>query len=481
MPVFLSELGETFCNHGNSGSSLTVSTTTGNTWAITLNAATVTVTLAGSGLPSAESLTLYLTQDSTGGRTVSWPAVTWLSGSAPYIAPGAGALTVVELQTTDGGTTWYGTGQGPALPLAVGNGGTGTSSPGAAGQIAVSQGSALPVSWQGLLPQAAVVTSAASPYSASATTLIPVDATGGSVTVNLPAGPFAGALAAVKMIQVTGSATTTVSAAAPDVIGRVTGQTSGSGAAALTLSLQGQGTLLSYSPPGTAWPLTANGSASTSLVLSGTGFAQLPVAAGNVAFLSVAAGSALSVSTPYYVTSATLNSPTSGKVTIQLSATPGGTAISSTVLSGALVAICGQWTVLSDDLPLSQLDLRYAALAGATLTGYLAPAVAALTFVASGTTLVSAAAGNVFSLALTASTTTLGTPSGGTDGQAIRIRVAQPSSGGPYTLAGYGTGYDFGAAGQPVLSTGASKVDVLGFEYNASLSKWCFLGAALGM
>ena len=115
---------------------------------------------------------------------------------------------------------------------------------------------------------------------------------------------------------------------------------------------------------------------------------------------------------------------------------------------------------------------------GATLPAYLAPHVATLTFVGSGTTLVDASLGNAFNLTLTASTTTLGNPSNPVDGEVIRVRLGQDAT-GSRTIA-YGTAYDFGAAGAPTLSTGASKVDILGFEYVASLSKWCYLGSGLG-
>jgi hypothetical protein len=115
---------------------------------------------------------------------------------------------------------------------------------------------------------------------------------------------------------------------------------------------------------------------------------------------------------------------------------------------------------------------------GATLPDYLAPAVVTLSFVGSGTTLVNAASGNDFRLTLTASTTTLGNPSNPVDGQTIKSQITQ-GTGGSFTLA-YGSAYDFGAAGSPTLSTTAAKVDVLGFVYNAALSKWIYLGSALG-
>jgi hypothetical protein len=115
---------------------------------------------------------------------------------------------------------------------------------------------------------------------------------------------------------------------------------------------------------------------------------------------------------------------------------------------------------------------------GATLPDYLAPRAVTLTFVASGTTLVDASLGNAFNLTLTASTTTLGNPSNSVDGEVIRVRIIQ-GAGGSFTLA-YGANYDFGGAGAPTLSTTAAKVDILGFEYVASLSKWCYLGIGLG-
>jgi hypothetical protein len=115
---------------------------------------------------------------------------------------------------------------------------------------------------------------------------------------------------------------------------------------------------------------------------------------------------------------------------------------------------------------------------GASVPAYLAPHAVALSFVGSGTTLVDASLGNAFNLTLTASTTTLGAPSNAVDGEVIRFRVTQ-GSGGSFTLA-YASAYDFGTAGAPTLSTTAAKVDILGFEYVASLSKWCYLGSGLG-
>lgn len=114
--------------------------------------------------------------------------------------------------------------------------------------------------------------------------------------------------------------------------------------------------------------------------------------------------------------------------------------------------------------------------AGSSMGGYLAPAVVGLTFGSS--IAVNAALGNVFAVTLTASTGQLANPTNPIDGQLIRFRITQGTT-GSWTLT-YGTAYDFGAASAPTLSTAAGKVDVLSFEYNAALTKWCYFGSGLG-
>jgi hypothetical protein len=149
--------------------------------------------------------------------------------------------------------------------------------------------------------------------------------------------------------------------------------------------------------------------------------------------------------------------------------------------TGAVSAAPAWGTIAAGDVPtLNQNTTGTAAnlTGGATLPAYLAPKVVTLTFVGSGTTLVDASLGNAFNLTLTASTTTLGNPSNSVDGEVIRFRITQ-GSGGSFTLA-YGANYDFGTAGTPTLTTTAAKVDILGFEYVASISKWCYLGSGLG-
>lgn len=93
----------------NSGTAYTLNLANGNIFELTL---TENCTLAISSPPpsgKAGSVTLILTQDSTGNRIISWPAsVTWSDGSAPTLSTGAGTTDVITLFTIDGGTTWRG-------------------------------------------------------------------------------------------------------------------------------------------------------------------------------------------------------------------------------------------------------------------------------------------------------------------------------------------------------------------------------------
>lgn len=112
----------------------------------------------------------------------------------------------------------------------------------------------------------------------------------------------------------------------------------------------------------------------------------------------------------------------------------------------------------------------YMPLSGGSFTGGVAPSVAVLT---DGATIpVSANQGNLFRVTL-AGNHQLANPTGGLDGQMIRIEVSP----GGHTLS-YGTQYNFGDAGQPALN--GAKRNTLGFAYNASIPSWDFLGAGTG-
>jgi hypothetical protein len=119
-------------------------------------------------------------------------------------------------------------------------------------------------------------------------------------------------------------------------------------------------------------------------------------------------------------------------------------------------------------------------LLGATLQGWLAPAVVTLTDAA--TVAVNAALGNDYRLLFTTgvgASRIIGTPTNPVNGQSVSLDFQQPSSGGPCSVT-WSTAWDFGASGTPTLSTAGSAVDVVGFRYHGGLSKWLCLGWKLG-
>lgn len=93
----------------NSGAEYTVNLANGNILELTL---TDNCTLTFSNPPSsgkAGSVTLVLHQDGDGNRTVTWPdSMTWGGGNAPTLSTAANAIDIIQVFTTDGGTTWRG-------------------------------------------------------------------------------------------------------------------------------------------------------------------------------------------------------------------------------------------------------------------------------------------------------------------------------------------------------------------------------------
>ena len=120
-------------------------------------------------------------------------------------------------------------------------------------------------------------------------------------------------------------------------------------------------------------------------------------------------------------------------------------------------------------------------LPGGVFASGFAPAVVRVTQ-SGGTVTVDASQGNVFTLSLTASGWTIASPANAVgDGQIIRIRLSQDSTGG--RTVSWDTAYNWGSMGgtannAPTLSTTPSATDILSFEYVAALSQWCYLGAA---
>jgi hypothetical protein len=100
--------GETYFDALNSGTAKTLDLANGNVQKLTLTG-NCTITLTGPTTGAYRSMLLYVFQDGTGSRTITWPgSVKWGTAGAPTLSTGAGKMDKILLDTVDGGTTWYG-------------------------------------------------------------------------------------------------------------------------------------------------------------------------------------------------------------------------------------------------------------------------------------------------------------------------------------------------------------------------------------
>lgn len=91
----------------NTGTSYTIDLSTANQFKLTLTD-NVTFSISATGAEG-NSFTLTLQQDSTGGRSITWPSsVEWSFGSAPTLSTAANDKHVITFLSNDGGTTWIG-------------------------------------------------------------------------------------------------------------------------------------------------------------------------------------------------------------------------------------------------------------------------------------------------------------------------------------------------------------------------------------
>jgi len=99
---------ETLNALGSGSGTRAINLTAGNVVSATLSGNT-TFTFTGATAGTACSFGLYLTQDATGSRTVTWPvSVRWAGGTAPTISTAANAVDILVFESINGGTTWYG-------------------------------------------------------------------------------------------------------------------------------------------------------------------------------------------------------------------------------------------------------------------------------------------------------------------------------------------------------------------------------------
>jgi len=110
------DVGETLVVNGTSGATDTIDLEDGNFHKVTL---TANCTFTFSNPPAsgtAGSFTLFLVQDGTGSRTVTWPgSVDWAAATAPTLTTTAAAVDVLTFITLDGGTVWNGFVAGQAM------------------------------------------------------------------------------------------------------------------------------------------------------------------------------------------------------------------------------------------------------------------------------------------------------------------------------------------------------------------------------
>lgn len=89
---------------------LTLNLENGNVFDVSHNANITTLTISNPPASGkAGSFTLILTQDATGGRTITFPAsVKWSGGTAPTLTTTLNKKNILTFFTVDAGTTWFG-------------------------------------------------------------------------------------------------------------------------------------------------------------------------------------------------------------------------------------------------------------------------------------------------------------------------------------------------------------------------------------
>ena len=90
------------------GNAITLDLSVSNAFKCSLMANITTLTVSNWAASKATPVTLRLTQDGTGGRTVALPAGwKWAGGTVPVITPTLSKTDVIVLWSDDGGTTIF--------------------------------------------------------------------------------------------------------------------------------------------------------------------------------------------------------------------------------------------------------------------------------------------------------------------------------------------------------------------------------------
>ena len=312
------------------------------------------------------------------------------------------------------------------------------------------------------------VTTKTTTYTAVANDLVLADTSSAGFTVTLPSNPATGALVAVKNIG-TGGHTLTIQASGGGTI---------DGSSTATTATQYAGVVLEH--------LGSNVCAITaSMTTTGpqgpSGFGITPTAVKTSAY-NAAAGDFVPVDTTSGAVTITLpTAPADGAVIAIKHVIRGGTNVVTLACGGSDVfnkasgstsgtltlasqgilvqykASSAIWYVLSDDLPLAQLDLRYLPVVGAVMQS-ATPSI--------NTDTMSVASITGLAQAITSMTTNLtGTP---VDGQSLIIRITDNGTARAIT---WGASFEASTVALPT-TTVISTMLIVGFLWNTATSKW---------
>ena len=105
-------VAETYTAPSVSSNVITVDLLKGTVFNVSLTANVTSFTISNPTASRVNSFTLFLTQDGTGGRTVTWTftsrTLKWAGGTAPTVTSTANKGDVYSFISNDGGSTWYG-------------------------------------------------------------------------------------------------------------------------------------------------------------------------------------------------------------------------------------------------------------------------------------------------------------------------------------------------------------------------------------
>jgi hypothetical protein len=104
----IKDYSETVATPAISAGTLTLDMETGNVFNVSMNANVTTLTITNPpATGKAGSITLILTQDGTGGKTMTWGTKKWAGGTSTALSTAANAIDIFTLFTINAGTTWY--------------------------------------------------------------------------------------------------------------------------------------------------------------------------------------------------------------------------------------------------------------------------------------------------------------------------------------------------------------------------------------